>query len=149
MVFRKIIGALGAILLLAAMAVPRQAIAQDTFGASGQIVNSATANANLAVPLISAQSAIGFNVAGLTASGATLTIEGSADGRAITNSSKVWATTGGLALPGGSTTPFTTLNADQTFRASVSGLDAIRLRVSSTGSGNITIGYRVIYGAPL
>jgi len=136
--------------LCLALAVPSSmAVAQSVVRASGQILNSATSNAALTVSLFEGQSVLGVNIAGLTAAGATLTVEGSTDGKAAADSGKTWRAVGAVGLPGGSTTLNSALTADGGYRIDISGFDAIRFRVSSTGTGNITLGYIGIPGASL
>ncbi len=98
---------------------------------TGNTVNSATPNAAYTVTLANGQGTTGFVVTGLTASGATLTIEASDDAGAN------WATVNGVAPGTGNL--FTTLTADQQFRVNTGGRTKVRLRVSSTGSGSITV----------
>jgi hypothetical protein len=106
------------------------AIQQPDQVSSGSI-NSATANATYVVNLANGEGIVGFEVAGLTASGATLTIE------AQIGSASPWNPTNGFASSTG--TVFTTLTTDQGFRVNVGGRTAIRLRVSSTGIGTIAV----------
>lgn len=98
---------------------------------SSGTLNSATLNTAYTVNLANGEGIVGFNVSGLTASGATLTIE------AQIGSASSWRPTNGFASSTG--TVFTTLTTDQGFRVNVGGRTAIRLRVSSTGTGTITV----------
>jgi hypothetical protein len=107
------------------------AVQQPDLRATGQTINSATLNAAYTVSLANGEGIIGFQVTGLTASGATLTIEATVDG------GTTWNSTNGFGSSSG--TLFTTLTADQGFRVNVGGRTGIRLRVSSTGTGTITI----------
>ena len=126
------------------LSICAQAFAQETVRAAGQPLTASVLNSTIQVILSGQQSAAAFNVQGLTASGATLTIEASTDATAPSNSSKVWVAVAGYALTGGSGTGFTTLTTDQSFRVDVAGFTDLRLRVSSTGTGTITVGYNAI-----
>lgn len=98
---------------------------------TGQTINSATPNAAYTINLANAEAITSFSVGGLTASGATLTVEGSDDG------GTTWFSVNGIAA--GTGTLFSTLTTNQSFRINTAGRTNIRLRVSSTGSGTITI----------
>jgi len=98
---------------------------------TGNTINSATANAAYTVTLVHGQGVTAFAVSGLTASGATLTIEASDDG------GTTWSSANGIAPSTGLL--FTTLTTDQQFRVNTGARTKIRLRVSSTGTGTITI----------
>jgi hypothetical protein len=138
-----------ALAALLALFLPVAAVAANNARTSAQPVNSATANASLIADLFQNESVIAFNVTGLTASGATLTIEGSSDGRNDADPAKAWFAINGNALPGGSTTGFTTVTSDQAFRVDVAGLTNVRIRVSTTGTGTILAGFNAIPGASL
>lgn len=81
---------------------------------------------------VNAQGQVGFSISGLTASGATLTPECSNNSQAA---SPIWS--GCVAISG--STLFSTLTADGSYRIEAGGRTAVRLRVTSTGSGTITI----------
>jgi hypothetical protein len=106
------------------------AVQQPDVRATGQTINSATANAAYTVNLANAEGIVGFQVTGLTASGATLTIEATVDGT-------TWNSTNGFGSSSGSL--FSTLTTDQGFRVNVGGRIGVRLRVSSIGTGTITV----------
>lgn len=101
--------------------------------ATGQTINSATSNAAVTVALDNGQGVLGFNVAGLTASGATLAIEAANDG------GTVWFAVNGVAPVMG--TQFTTITTDQSFTVRGAGHTNVRLRVSATGAGTVTVAY--------
>jgi hypothetical protein len=134
---------------LLAFLLPFAAVAANNARTSAQPIAAATANAALTADLFQNESVIAFNVTGLTAAGATLTIEGSSDGRNDTDAAKVWFAINGNTLPGGSPTGFTTVNSDQAFRVDVAGLTNVRVRVSTTGTGTILVGFNAIPGASL
>lgn len=93
-----------------------------------------TANAAITIP-VNGQSTVGFAIAGLAASGATLTFEQSNDGGTTwTGINEVNAGTG--VLSGTRTT-------DGQARISVSGRTAVRLRVSAAGTGTISVVWNV------
>lgn len=93
-------------------------------------VNAATSNAAFIVG-INGQGTAGFYIGGLTASGATLTLEGSNDGGAHYASI--------LGVQGGTGVLTSTFTADGAFNASAVGRTNIRLRVSTTGTGTVTV----------
>ncbi len=101
----------------------------DVLNASA--INAATSNAQFLVPLASGEGVVGFTVTGLTASGATLTLEGSNDG------GTTWTSIN--EIPNGTAAPVATLTTDQQFRVNSGGRTKIRLRVSATGTGSITV----------
>jgi hypothetical protein len=119
----------------------RLIVATPDVRATGQTINSATSNVALTVPLDLGQSVVGFAVSGLTASGGTLAVEASNDG------GTTWSAINGVTPATGA--QFTTLTVDQQFRVNAAGHTNVRLRVSSTGSGTVTVGYTVSRGAPL
>jgi hypothetical protein len=98
--------------------------------AVGTTINSATANAAVTINLSAGKGTAAFVVSGLTASGATLTIEGTDDG-------STWAAVNGVAPLTGAL--FSTLATDQQFRVNVAGRVGVRVRVSATGTGTITV----------
>lgn len=111
---------------------PTSTASSDT-RATGQTINAATLNAAVSVALPGGQGALGFAVSGLTASGATLTAEGSNDG------GTTWSAVNTTAP--GSGTLSQTVTSDGQFRVNASGHTNVRLRVSSTGTGTITVAY--------
>jgi hypothetical protein len=94
-------------------------------------VNSATSNAAATISLSNGVSTVGFTVSGLTASTATLTLEGSNDGG--TTWSAINYVSAGTGLLG------STLTADGQFSAAAAGRTGLRLRVSTVGTGTVTI----------
>jgi hypothetical protein len=96
-----------------------------------QLIPAATLNAALTIAL-NAQDMVGLTLSGLTASGATLTLEATNN---IGAASPVW---GGVNAIAGSTL-YPTLTTDGNFRIETGGRTAIRLRVSTVGTGNITL----------
>jgi hypothetical protein len=98
--------------------------------ATGQSLAS-TLNAAYTLTLANGQGVTTFAVTGLTASAATLTIEASDD------AGTTWAAVNGIAPATGAL--FTTLTADQQFRVNSAGRTKLRLRVSTAGSGTITV----------
>lgn len=97
---------------------------------AGGTLNSAISNAAYAANLNNGQAAVGFTVTGLTAAGATLTLEGSNDG------GTTWSAISEI-VSGGSL--ISTLTADTQFGINAGGRTNVRLRVSSTGTGTITV----------
>lgn len=117
---------------------------------SAQQLSASTASASIPIDLFDDETVGGFNVTGLTASGATLTIEGSSDAKNSADPTKTWVAIN--ALPLNSTCPpvqFSTLTADQGFRVDTAGLSNVRVRVSSTGNGTILIGWNIVPGGTL
>lgn len=94
-------------------------------------INSATSNAAYTVTLANGEGVTAFVVTGLTAAAATLTIEASDDG------GTTWSAVNGITPSTGIL--FSTLTTDQQFRVNTGGRTKVRLRVSSTGSGTITV----------
>jgi hypothetical protein len=92
---------------------------------------ASTLNAAYTLTLANGQAVTTFAVTGLTASAATLTIEASDD------AGTTWAAVNGIAPATGAL--FTTLTADQQFRVNSAGRTRLRLRVSTAGSGTITV----------
>ena len=147
---RRIFGAMLALVLSVTLGVPEPVFAQEAVRASGQVLSASTLNASVQVILSGQQTVVGFSVQGLTASNATLTIEGSTDAKGPADSTKTWVAVAAYPLPGAaSPAAFTTLTTDQSFRVDVDGYTDLRLRVSTTGTGNITVGYNGIPGASL
>lgn len=132
--------------LAAWLALAPPAIAANNARTSAQPINSATSNANLTADLFQNESVATFYVSGLTASGATLTVEGSSDGRNDNDALKAWFAINAIPMTCPAT-PFTTLTVDQGLRIDTSGLTNVRVRVSSTGTGNILVSYNAIPGA--
>jgi hypothetical protein len=122
------------------------ALAADNARTSAQPINAATANATITADLFANESVVAFYVKGLTAAGATLTVEGSSDGRNDNDSAKVWYAINAITMACPATL-FTTLTSDQGFKLESSGLTNVRLRVSSTGTGTILVSYNAIPGA--
>ncbi|MGB8644038.1 MAG: hypothetical protein WCF84_02285 [Anaerolineae bacterium] len=108
------------------------AIKQPDTRATGQTLNSASSNAAVTVTLNNGEGVTAFAVSGLTASGATLTIEASDDG-------SNWAGVNGIAPSTGAL--FSTFTTDQQFRVNTGGRVGVRVRVSATGTGTITVSY--------
>jgi hypothetical protein len=101
--------------------------------ATSQTINSATLNASVVVALNNGEASVGFNVSGLTASGATLVSEASSDGGVTYGAiNAVFAVSGTLA---------TSQTTDGIFTCSTPGKTHARLRVSVVGSGTITVAY--------
>lgn len=97
-------------------------------------LNAATANAAIAIP-INGQSTVAFTFSGLTASGATLSYEQSNDG------GTTW--TGVQEVNTGTSATSLTRTADGQVRVAVQGRTNLRVRVSTTGSGTITVAWNV------
>lgn len=93
-------------------------------------INSAVSNATYAVSLSHGEATTSFVVTGLTAAGATLTVEQSSDG------GTTWSGVSEL-MSGGALT--SSITADGQFRFNTAGRTNIRLRVSATGTGTITV----------
>lgn len=97
-------------------------------------IASGTANAASTLLLGPNDNTVGFTVTGLTASGATLTVEGSNNAAAASPTwSAIYAAT--------ETASATTVTTDGNYRLASAGRSGVRLRVSSTGSGNITVAW--------
>ena len=99
-----------------------------------QTINSATSNAAYTVTLDKGEAEVGFSIQGLTASGATLTVESSNN---IAGGTPFWSGTNAVA----GSTQSTTLTTDNNYFVSTGGRTAVRLRVSATGTGTITISH--------
>jgi len=96
---------------------------------TGNTINAATPNATYSIALSNARAHTKFSIVGLTASGATLTVEQSVDG------GTTW-----VASPQSSSAGIsTTMTADGIYSVDTSASTNVRLRVSSTGSGTITV----------
>jgi len=96
-----------------------------------QLIPAATLNAAFTIAL-NAQDMVGITVSGLTASGATLTLEATNNiGAAV----PIWA---GVNCIAGSTL-YPTITTDGNFRVETGARTGVRLRVSTVGTGNITI----------
>lgn len=108
-----------------------QPVSVADVASTGNTLNSATSNAAYTVTLANGEGVTGFAVSGLTASGATLTIEASDD------AGTTWSAVNGIAPSTG--VLFTTLTTDQQFRVNTGGRTRVRLRVSATGTGTVTI----------
>jgi hypothetical protein len=96
-----------------------------------QSINSATPSAAYTVPA-NGQGEVGFSIAGLTASTATLTPECTNN---IGAASPVWA--GCMAISGNALNA--TITADGAYRVESGGRTGVRLRVTTTGTGTVTI----------
>ena len=107
---------------------PMTIVVSDT-RANGTI--NAAASSNSFAIAVSGQGTASFTVSGLTAAAATLTIEASDD------AGTTWAAINGISPSTGLL--FTTLTADQQFRVNSAGRTNLRLRVTSTGSGTVTV----------
>lgn len=126
------------------MAAAAPAAAQSVARASSAPM-TATLNSAVGTPLFEQQSVVSFYVSGLTASGATLTVEGSNDGKSPTDVTKAWFTV--QAIPFSCPpTPFTTFTTDQAIKTGAGGLTDIRVRVSTAGTGTINVSYMAIPG---
>lgn len=99
---------------------------------STQTLNAATLNATVSVP-VNGQGTLGFAISGLAASGATLTFEQSEDG------GTTWTVVNEVNAGTGVAT--STRTTDGQTRIATSGRTNIRFRVSTTGTGTITIAY--------
>lgn len=93
-------------------------------------LNAATANAAITTA-INGQATVGYSFTGLTASGATLTYEQSIDG------GTTW--TGINAVNRGTGVPEATRTTDGQIALSATGRTTIRVRVSTPGTGTITV----------
>lgn len=110
-------------------------VAQPDVPTAPTTINSATPNAAVTVILGNAYGRTDWAVSGLTASGATLTLEGE-----VCSNTTPCAWTALVEVPVTGSSPIATLTADTgILRTDSGGLYAERLRVSSTGSGNISI----------
>ncbi len=141
--------ALAAFLAFLASSAVHPALANDNLRAAAQPLATGTPNNTLVYDLARNEAVMGVNVAGLTASGATLTLEGSSDAKALSDATKTWFSVVGVPFSCPSPAVFTTLTADQSFKVDTSGLTNIRFRVSSAGSGSATIGLNAIPGAAM
>jgi hypothetical protein len=101
--------------------------------ATGQTINAATLNAAVSIALLDNKAVTAFSVTGLTGTGATLTIEASPDGGAT------WNAVNGVTPATGAV--FSTLTTNQDFRVNTGGRTDVRLRVSTIGTGTITVAY--------
>ena len=99
---------------------------------TGNTLNSATLNAAYVVSPIGGQAELGFSISGLTASGATLTLEGSAaDGTTFSAINEI--------SPGAGQLLGSTITADGNYYINSGGRVKVRLRISVVGTGTITI----------
>lgn len=99
-----------------------------------QTINSATLNAAVTVSLQGGEGVVGWTLTGLTASGASIAFEGTND---IGAGSPTWA---GINAVSG-TTITSTATTDGNYRVEAGGRTAVRVRVSSIGTGTITVFY--------
>lgn len=97
-------------------------------------LNAATLNAAITTP-INGQATVGYAFTGLTGTGATLTYEQSIDGGAT------W--TGINAVNRGTGVPEATRTTDGQIALSATGRTGIRVRVSTAGTGTITVATNV------
>lgn len=97
-------------------------------------LNTATANATYTINLSGGRSALGLRLSGLTASGATLTVERSNDGGTTWTNANTTESSATASLS-------STITADGQARVGVAGATNIRLRVSTTGTGTVSIAY--------
>lgn len=147
--FRRIFrtALIGAVIgCLAPLGLPEAYAEQGVKASAASLSAVAQSKINL---VLNGETVVGFYVSGLTASGATITIEESTDSQAIVSATKTWVAVNGYALPGGSTTGFTTVAADGAFRVDVAGASDVRLRVSTGGTGTITVGYDAVPAATI
>ncbi len=107
-------------------------VAQSDVRQGAQSLSATATTSAVTVPLANGEGVVGFSVAGLTASGAVLTSEGSSDG------GLTWVGVNNTSPGGGAVAQ--TVAADGTFRVSGAGHTALRLRVSTLGTGTITVG---------
>ena len=136
--------ALAAVLL----ALPASAQAQGVTRFATQPLVS-TLNTVLATDLFEQQGVGSYYVSGLAASGATLTVQGSFDNKSVADPTKVWTAISAVSTSCPATS-FTTLTTDQSFKVDTAALTAIRLLVSSAGSGStINVSFDAIPGTGL
>lgn len=93
-------------------------------------LNATTANAAVTLP-INGQATVGFTFTGLAASGATVTFEQSNDG------GTTW--TGVNEVNAGTGVPSATRSTDGQTRVAVQGRTNLRVRISTVGTGTITV----------
>lgn len=122
----KLVAFLAALALFASSCLAATEVVTPDFVAKGTI-NSATSSAAYGIPIVHGQAAVGFTVTGLTASGATLTVEDSSNGAAN-------------FYPSAGISP-NTLTADGQYTVNVAGRDHVELVVTSTGSGTVTVSW--------
>jgi hypothetical protein len=97
---------------------------------TGNTLNSATLNLAYTVNLANGEAVVGFTISGLTASGATLALEGcAADGATFSAINEI-QTSGTMG---------STITTDGNYYVNAGGRAKVRLRVSVIGSGTITI----------
>lgn len=97
-----------------------------------QPLDSTALNAVYLVPLNGGEAVVGFTIVGLTASTATLVVEGCNN---IGSTSPVWTTISAVS----GAVLFSALIADGAYRVEVGGRTAVRLRVSIVGTGSISV----------
>lgn len=141
---KRVLAAFASVALLVS-----SAFAADNVRTSAQKLDTSVANNALSFDLFANETLMGLEITGLTASGATLTLEGSTDGRAKNDPAKVWFANVGIPFTCPSPSTFTTVNADGPFKSDVSGLTNIRIRVSSTGTGNALVSLNAIPSSTL
>ncbi len=135
--------------VFAALLAAPGAKAEDNLRTSAQPIALGTLNAAFTGDLFRNEAVMGVNVVGLTATGATLTIEGSSDAKADNDATKIWTAVPGMSFACPIPATFTTLTSDQSFKVDVSGLTNIRVRVSTAGTGSAAIGLNAIPGAAI
>ena len=121
-----------------AIATDANAVSYPDSRSSTTTLNSATLNAAFTLANPNGGSTVSFVVIGLTASGATLTIEASDDnGTSYAAVNGITPVTGAL---------FSTFTTDRQFRVNAAGRNQIRVRISIVGTGNITVAGTVSNG---
>jgi hypothetical protein len=100
------------------------------------MLNAGATGANVTVSLFYNESVATWAFTGLTASGGTITFEGSADGKNTTDTTKTWVAIN--AVPSTTSTcgasMVTTATTDGIYRENVAGLTDIRVRASSSAT---------------
>lgn len=100
------------------------------FTSSGTL-DASVSNAAVTIP-VNGNGTAGITITGLTGSGATLAVEGNYDG---TNWFAASAVAGGTGILS------TSYTANASFTVNAGGRRSLRLRVSATGTGTVTVGY--------
>lgn len=129
---------LAAFAIIAALLVS-PALAADNIRSSAQPLLTSVNNGDIHYDFMANETVMGVEITGLTASGATLTIEGSTDGRRVGDAAKVWFSTVAIPFTCPSPSTFTTVAADGPFKIDISGLTNLRFRVSSVGTGTALV----------
>lgn len=120
----------------AACGLTEAALAEQGVKTTNCPIAAGTPNAACVARFDNGESMIGVSVTGLTASGATLTIELSADQGAS------WTAVSNVPVNGGAGS--STVAADGQFRVDVAAYTNLRLRVSSTGTGTVRVAYNAV-----